>query len=170
VTAVYTFIAEEKANPNCPWSTAEMCRVLEVSTSGFYDWCNRPPSDRELSDRQLTIEIEAIWECSGRTYGSPRVHRWLHKQGFTVSAKRVARIMRLNGWEGESGRTRVRTTIVDRGATAAEDLVGRDFNPLAPNVVWFGDIERHEAFLNRVVMKGHHRRLVAAGRLKLRAA
>jgi len=137
---IYTFIAEEKANPDCMWSIAEMCRVLEVSRSGFYDWESRPPSDRELSDRQLAVEIEAIWECSARTYGAPRVHAWLHKQGFNPSCKRVARIMRVQGFEGESGRAKVRTTIIDRTATAATDRVKRDFNPAAPNVTWCGDI------------------------------
>ena len=137
---IYTFIAEEKANPHCCWSVCEMCRVLEVSRSGFYDWESRPPSDRELSDRQLAVEIEAIWEASDQTYGSPRVFRWLHKQGFNPSCKRVARIMREQGFEGESGRARVRTTIIDRGAKAASDRVKRDFNPAAPNVIWCGDI------------------------------
>ena len=137
---MYTFIGEEKANPDCEWSVTEMCRVLEVSRSGFYDWEARPPSDRELSDRMLAIEIEAIWECSARTYGSPRVHAWLCRQGFGVSRKRVARIMRIQGFEGESGRRKVRTTIVDRRAKAAEDRVGRDFNPTAPDVTWCGDI------------------------------
>jgi len=140
VIKVYTFIAEEKANPQCVWSVAEMCRVLEVSRSGFYDWEMRAPSEHELCDRQLAIEIEAIWECSARTYGSPRVHAWLLRQGFNPSAKRVARIMRVNGWEGESGRSKVRTTIIDRGATAAADRVRRDFNPAAPDVLWCGDI------------------------------
>ena len=68
------------------------------------------------------------------------MHAWLQRQGFSVSRKRVARILRLNGWEGESGRRKVRTTIVDRRAKAAEDRVGRDFNPTAPNVTWCGDI------------------------------
>ncbi|MEZ5298163.1 MAG: IS3 family transposase [Ilumatobacteraceae bacterium] len=138
--AIYSFIAEEQADPDCPWSVVEMCRVLEVSRSGFYDWEARPPSDREMTDRQLAIEIEAIWECSARTYGAPRVHRWLRKQGFRVGRKRVARIMREHGWEGETGRRKVRTTIVDRGATAAADLVKRDFNPTQPDVCWCGDI------------------------------
>ena len=137
---VYTFIGEEKANSDCVWSVAEMCRVLAVSRSGFYDWESRQPSDRELTDRQLTVEIEAIWECSARTYGAPRVHAWLGRQGFNPSRKRVARIMRVNGWEGESGRRKVRTTIIDRSAKAASDRVGRDFNPTAPNVTWCGDI------------------------------
>ena len=139
--AIYSFIAEEEADTDCVWSVTEMCRVLGVSRSGFYDWQNRLPSQRELTDRMLTIEIEAIWECSDRTYGAPRVHRWLRKQGFGVGRKRVARIMRRNGWEGESGRRKIRTTIIDRGATAAEDLVRRDFNPVAPDQLWAGDIK-----------------------------
>ena len=117
-----------------------MSRALEVSRSGFYDSQRRGPSQRELSDCRLALEIEAIWECSDRTYGAPRVHRWLLKQGFTIGHNRVARIMNLNGWEGETGRRKVRTTIVDRGATAANDRVKRDFNPTAPDTIWCGDI------------------------------
>jgi transposase InsO family protein len=138
--AMYSFIAEEQATDDCGWSVAEMCRVLEVSRSGFYDWSSRPPSPRDLDDRQLAIEIEAIWECSDRTYGAPRVHRWLARQGFRVGRKRVARIMCINGWEGETGRRKIRTTVVDRGATAASDHVRRDFNPPAPDTTWAGDI------------------------------
>lgn len=138
--AVYSFIAEEQASNDNDWTIAEMCRTLEVSRSGFYDWQSRPRSDREITDAMLAREIEAIWECSDRTYGAPRVHRWLRKQRFRVGRKRVARIMRVNGWEGESGRRRIRTTIVDRGASAAGDLVGRDFNPTEPDRTWVGDI------------------------------
>jgi len=136
---IYAFIAEEQAT-NSIWTVREMCRVLVVSKSGYYDWYSRGPSERDLSDRRLRIEIEAIWECSDRTYGSPRVHRWLQQQGFVVGHNRVARIMSVNGWEGETGRRKVRTTIVDRGATAAEDRVKRAFNPTAPDTVWCGDI------------------------------
>lgn len=73
--AVYSFIAEEQASNDNDWTIAEMCRTLEVSRSGFYDWQSRPRSDREITDAMLAREIEAIWECSDRTYGAPRVHR-----------------------------------------------------------------------------------------------
>jgi transposase InsO family protein len=138
--AVYRFIAEEKATPDCSWSISEMCRTLEVSRSGFYDWQGRAPCARDVDDATLATEIEAIWETSGRTYGSPRVHRWLHKQGFRVSRKRVARIMRTNGWAGESARKGFKTTTPDAAAAPAPDLVARDFNPTAPNVTWAGDV------------------------------
>lgn len=140
MTAMYSFIAEEKADPRSPWSVAEMCRTLGVSRAGFYDWESRPRCQRDLDDDHLAIEIEAIWECSARTYGAPRVHAWLARQGFGVARKRVARIMRTRGWVGVSGRRRVRTTVVDRTATAASDLVARNFDPVAPDVTWAGDI------------------------------
>jgi putative transposase len=140
VTAVYSFIAEEEADPRSPWSVAAMCRTLGVSRQGFYEWESRPPSEHELTDRLLAAEIGAIWECSARTYGAPRVHAWLRRQRYRVSRKRVARIMREHGWVGVSGRRRVRTTVIDKTARAAQDLVARDFNPYAPDVTWAGDI------------------------------
>jgi putative transposase len=140
VTAVYSFIAEEKADPASQWSVAEMCRTLRVSRQGFYDWESRPPSEHEVTDQLLAAEIEAIWECSARTYGAPRAHAWLRRQGYRVARKRVARIMRENGWVGISGRRRVRTTLVDKTAQGAEDRVARNFTPVAPDVTWAGDI------------------------------
>jgi transposase InsO family protein len=140
VIAVYTFIAEEQADPACDWSLTEMCRVLEVSRSGFYDWQHRGPSQRDLDDAVLAREIELIYIASGETYGVPRMTRWLVKQGFEVNHKGVARIMCELGVEGESGRRRVRATIVDKHAVAATDHVKRNFNPPAPDVTWCGDI------------------------------
>ena len=92
--------------------------LLEVSRSGFYDWQTHVPSAGELQDRVLAREIELIYDCSGRTYGVPRMTHWLRQQGFEVNPKRVGRIMRELGLEGESGRRRVKTTIVDKRATA----------------------------------------------------
>jgi putative transposase len=71
VTAVYAFIAQEKADPTSPWSVAEMCRVLGVSRSGFYDWHARTPSQRDVTDRLLAAEIELgvlrayLWGAAG---------------------------------------------------------------------------------------------------------
>jgi transposase InsO family protein len=138
--AVYRFIAGEKATSECSWSVAEMCRVLGVSRSGFYDWARHEPSAHDLDDAALAFEIQAIWEASDRTYGSPRAHRWLRKHGFRVARKRVARIMRVNGWVGETPRRSFKTTTPDTHAAPAPDLVARDFNPAAPNVTWAGDI------------------------------
>ena len=138
--AVYRFIAEEKAASECSWSVSEMCQTLAVSRSGFYGWLGRAPCARDVDDATVAAEIEAIWETSGRTYGSPRVHRWLRTQGFRVARKRVARIVRTKGWVGESARKGFKTTTPDQAAVPAPDRVARDFNPGAPNVTWAGDI------------------------------
>ncbi len=73
-----------------------------------------PRSVREVTDRWLEIAIEAIRACSGSADGVPRVTAWLHKQRFGLPHKRVARLMTRNEREGESGRARMRSTIVDR--------------------------------------------------------
>ena len=72
-----------------------LCSALEVSASGYYAWRNRAPSNREMANRELLARIEAVFEASGGTYGSPRVHRALKEQGVSCSENRVARLMRL---------------------------------------------------------------------------
>jgi putative transposase len=85
-------------------------------------------------------EIEAIFVCSAQTYGAPRANAWLVHQGDQVGHNRVARIMRDEGFVGEIGRRKVRTTVADKTAKPSLDLVGRNFNPTTPNEVWCGDI------------------------------
>ena len=83
----YLFILAEKANH----SIKAMCRVLMVSTSAFYDWLAREPSERDREDELLATHIRAIHKASKGTYGSPRVHAELRRGGFDVSRKRVIR-------------------------------------------------------------------------------
>ncbi|GAB6138512.1 hypothetical protein JCM15060_17010 [Halanaerobaculum tunisiense] len=74
-----------------------MCQVLEVSSSGYYKWLNRKPSQREKLNEELKLKIaEIYWQHNG-TYGSPRIHKVLRKKGYTVNIKRVARLMRVMG-------------------------------------------------------------------------
>lgn len=118
-----------------------MCGLLGVSTSGYYAWLKRSPSDRELSDRDLTGTITAIWVASDRTYGAPRVHAELvDDYGIRVGRKRVARLMRRAGIQGVSRRRWVRTTLKDERARPAPDLVQRQFTATAPNQIWVADI------------------------------
>jgi hypothetical protein len=74
-----------------------------------------------------------------------------------------------SAWPAVRGKTR-RTTTPDATATRPADLVERDFSAARPNQLWVADLERHEVLPDRAVVKGHRRRPVAAGRLKLRAA
>lgn len=119
---------------------ATMCRVLGVSPSGFYGWRWRPPAARAQADAGLSEKIRAIHERSRGTYGVPRVHAELAAEGIHVGRKRVARLMRAVGLEGVSRRRSVHTTVRDRAARPAPDLVDRDFVAPGPNQLWVADI------------------------------
>ena len=76
---------------------ATICRVLGVSTSGYYAWRTRPHSERARADTELSLRIQAIHEHSRATYGAPRIHAELADQGIRVGCKRVARLMEVAG-------------------------------------------------------------------------
>ena len=117
-----------------------MCRVLEVSASGYYAWRSRSASKRALDDAVLQADIEAIHRRSRATHGVPRVHAELRAEGTRVGRKRVARLMRRAGLEGASRRKRAWTTRKDCDARPAPDLVARDFSSSGPDRLWVADI------------------------------
>lgn len=117
-----------------------MCEVLDVSTSGYYDWRKRGPSKREQQDEELLEEIEQIHKRSRQTYGSPRIHRTLKANGFCVGRNRVARLMRENGIRAVQKRKSKRTTRSDHAFPIAQNLLERDFDAAGPNQVWLADI------------------------------
>src|SRR5437867_11525949 len=119
---------------------ATMCRVLDVSTSGYYVWQERPPSARAKQDGALTEKIRAIHEKSRGTYGAPRIHAELAAEGIHIGRKRVARLMRAAGLEGLSRRKGWKTTVRDPDARPAPDLVQRAFTAEGPDRLWVADI------------------------------
>ena len=137
---IYSFVAEETGDQQHLDRSRDVSSARRVDVGLLRLARSRTVGTRVVGPAFGDRAIEAIWECSDRSYGAPHVHRWLLKQGFVVGHNRVARMMNINGWEGETGRRKVRTTIVDRGATAAEDRVKRNFNPTAPDTIWCGDI------------------------------
>jgi putative transposase len=118
-----------------------MCRVLNVSRTGFHNWERRAPSDRALQDAWLTDRIKQIHEDSRSVYGAPRIHAELRlEHDIRVGQKRVARLMKAAGIAGIRPPKRFKTTIRIPGITPATDLVDRDFRPGRPNVLWVADI------------------------------
>jgi putative transposase len=117
-----------------------MCRVLEVSRSGYYAWLHRKPSERTKQDAELTVEILRSHTASRRTYGAPRIQADLVDRGYSVSKKRVARLMREALVEGVTRRSKRVTTIRDEQARPAPDLVDRDFSATGPDQLWVADI------------------------------
>jgi putative transposase len=132
----FRFIQTEKATH----PVRVLCRTLEVSASGFYAWCRRGLSPRAREDAILRVEIRAAHTASNRTYGSPRILADLKSNGQRVGRKRVARLMREEGIEGQRKR-RFRTTTDSRHShPVAANHLNRDFSASAPNEVWVSDI------------------------------
>jgi putative transposase len=120
-----------------------MCRVLEVSVSGFYAFCKRPPSWRALIDELLMAHVRIAFAESGETYGAPRVLQELREAGLPTSTKRVARLMQEAGLVARPRKRRpVVTTNSDHSDPIAPNLLARQFdvNGVAINRVWLGDI------------------------------
>jgi len=118
---------------------ATLCRVLGVSSSGYYAWWKRALSRRAKDDAVLIERIGAIHSASKGTYGAPRIHAELKANGIHIGKKRVARLMCQAGLAGVSRRRFVTTTVRD-GARQAPDLVERDFTAERPNMLWVADI------------------------------
>jgi putative transposase len=121
-------------------SVSTMCRVFEVSASGYYAWLNRPPSQHRQGDILLGDRLEALHVQSRSTYGRPRLRQDLQDEGFRVSDKRIARLMRERKIHGATRRKGFKTTLRDREARPAPDLVDRNFTASAPNQLWVSDI------------------------------
>lgn len=133
---MHGFIRAERANH----SVATLCRVLEVSRSGFYAAERRAPCQRALEDAELIARIKEIHDESRGTYGVPRVHAMLARRGISVSRKRVARLMQKECLSGLFRKRRGKTTIRVPGVATSPDLVERDWNPTEPNRLWVADI------------------------------
>lgn len=132
----FVFILAEKAF----YSITMLCRVLEVSRSGFHAWRKRPQAPRVRSDAQLAAKVAAVHARSRKTYGSPRVHAELRAQGIRVGKKRVERLMQENGLEARRKRRFRKTTDSKHSNPIAPNVVARKFEVAAPNRVWATDV------------------------------
>jgi transposase InsO family protein len=117
-----------------------MSRVLRVSRSGYYSWRSRPESERAQENEKLLERIKAIHKKSRRTYGSPRVHRQLAKDGESCGKGRVARLMRRAGIRAKQKRKFRVTTDSKHNFPVAENRLNRQFAVSTPNTVWTADI------------------------------
>jgi putative transposase len=158
---IYTFIAGRCSD----LPVAACCRVMKVSTSGFYQWKAQPVSDRDWDDAVLTNTIVDIHRMSRRSYGSPRVHSELRLGLDTFcSRKRVERLMRQAGVAGIYRRRGHGCTKRDADAVPNQDLVGRQFDPDGPDRLWVMDVTEHPTDTGKlycaVVLDAFSRRVV----------
>lgn len=117
-----------------------MCRIFNVSHSGFYAWLKRGRSRREQANEELLKHISRIHKESDRTYGSPRITYALRQSGIRCNRKRVARLMRINGIVPKTKKKFKITTHSAHKRPVAANLIKRQFTAPAPNKVWTSDI------------------------------
>jgi transposase InsO family protein len=117
-----------------------MCKVMDVSRSGYYTWRRLLPSQREQANQELVAAIRQVHQNSMKTYGSPRMHAELKAQGYTCSLNRVARLMRLHNIQAEQRRRCKVTTQSEHAYPVAPNLLNREFDASHPNEKWAADI------------------------------
>jgi putative transposase len=118
-----------------------ICRTLAVSESGYYAWLKAKPSPRSRQDRCLLLEIKAIWGKFRGIYGAPRIWQELREQGWQISQKRVARLMRQAQLRGKTARKRRPiTTQSDPSHAFAANLLNCQFDGQPRQRVWLSDI------------------------------
>ena len=132
----YRFIDAKKA----VYPVEMLCRVLQVSRSGFYAWRTRSVSARAKANARLLQEIVRIHAESRRTYGSPRVHQELRAQGVQCGRHRVARLMRSEGLRARQRRRFKATTDSRHKLPVAPNRLERCFQVDQPNRAWVTDI------------------------------
>jgi putative transposase len=132
----YAFIREHSHQH----SLAALCRVLEVSRSGYYEWHDRRPSARVLANAELLEQIRQVHLQNRQAYGSKKTWQALRLAGTVCCKHRVARLRRNAGIEAQRKR-RFRLTVEHQfTAPPAPNLIQRQFRVAQPNRVWVGDM------------------------------
>lgn len=118
----------------------KMCRVMGVSSSGYYKWTRKKPSRREERRQMLSKEIKDVYEKSKRRYGSPRITVELNKKDITASQPFVAKLMRIEKIRSIIKRKFKATTDSSHNYPVAENRLMQNFKVVRSNEVWVSDI------------------------------
>ena len=122
------------------FNISDMCRVFEVSRSGYYEWLKRPLSNHDREEIELIKPaVREVFRESRQSYGCVRISRALIMKSIPISAKRAARIMREESLIPKAARRFKLTTDSSHNKTAAPDLVNRNFTSDAPGKLWTSD-------------------------------
>lgn len=133
---IYEFIQENRED----LPVEKMCVLLGVSTSGFYDWLNRKPSQQKQRKDYLKEEIKRVHKDSREIYGSPKITKRLNQEGISVSSRTVQRFMKEEGISSKTVKKFKATTNSDHKHFIYPNLLSRKFITDAPGKAWVADI------------------------------
>jgi putative transposase len=132
----YQFIREHARE----YSVQRMCRVLDVTRSGYYAWTPEKTGPRAQENQVLIGHIHTEYKTSRQTYGSPRIWATLQGQGVTCGRHRVARLMRQEGLSPKKRRSwHPITTQRQPGVIPAPNRLNQDFSATTANTKWVSD-------------------------------
>ena len=117
-----------------------MCKMFNVSKSGYYNWLVRGPSKMWYENEAISLAIRDIFKDSFGSYGAPRIRAELTKKGYRVSRPRIARIMRANNLFARRKRKFRFTTDSNHNYPIAPNILNQDFTVDRENQVWVSDI------------------------------
>ena len=134
---IYQFIQDHRSE----YCVERMCRVLEVSTSAFYNWRTRKPSQRALKSARLLEEIRRInKDPKTESYGSPRMTTELKSRGIHCNLSQVAKLMRESGIQSKRKVKFKITTDSKHKEPISPNLLNQDFTAQTPNRKWVSDL------------------------------
>ena len=122
------------------WPITLMCRVLEVSKTGYYDWGKRCPGVRAASNQALDEHIREVFNQHKGRYGSPRIADELNDRDIPCSENRVARRMQTLALQAVQAKKFKVTTDAEHDKPVAPDLLQQDFSAEEANRKWVSDI------------------------------
>lgn len=133
---MYTFIQHESQN----YHLSRLCAALGVSRAAYYAWLSGQSSPRQQANQALVAQIEAIFEQSRRSYGSPRIQAELRAKGIVCNHKRLERLMREHGIRVRLRRRPKAQSTASSKIPRSSNLLQRDFAVSVPNRKWSSDI------------------------------
>lgn len=132
----YEFIDNHRSE----FAVGKMCRVLDVSRSGYYRWRRAPESERKKRNEAPYAKIKETYNAFHGAYGSPRITCALRDNGIQCSENRVARLMREKNLAAKTKRKYKVTTDSKHDLPVAPHLIEQDFSTPAPHRLWVSDI------------------------------
>ena len=132
----FVFIRDKSSN----FPVRKLCSVMQVSKSAYYDWLNRPAKVISAEELHLRRRVKTLFERSRDSLGSREMARKLREEGFKISRYRVRKLMKELGLIVKQRVAYKVTTKRKHSDSVADNLLNQNFNPIAPNEVWAGDV------------------------------
>jgi len=122
------------------FKVSPMCRLLEVSRSGYYEWLSRPPRAPGEADQQVQEKVQRYFAQGRGTYGTRRIKHLLAQEGLQVSRRRIGRVLAQAGLRCKTRRKFKAPRVAEQAQTVAPNQLNREFTVHAPDTVYVGDI------------------------------